>query len=189
VTVTHRPDWAPDEVDIDRPAASRMYDFFLGGYHNFAADRAAAGEAVKHMPELPVVLQENRAFLRRAVRFLLDAGIRQFIDLGSGIPTMENVHEIAHRADPGARVVYVDIDPVAVAHSRAMLADNPDAMVLRAPPPQRCGLADPDSAARRDRVPARPCSPVGASRRPARGYLRLSPGRCAGRASAVAAAR
>src|SRR4051794_33735046 len=84
------------------------------------------------MPEITAVARENRAFLRRAVRYLSEAGIRQFIDLGSGIPTVGNVHEVAQAVHPTANVVYVDIDPVAYAHSRVILADNPHATVIRA---------------------------------------------------------
>ncbi|GAA4737345.1 SAM-dependent methyltransferase [Phytohabitans rumicis] len=117
----NRPDWAPYGVDLDRPNAARVYDFYLGGAHNFAADRAMAQQALAGWPELPLIMRANRAFLRRAVRFLVRAGVRQFLDLGSGIPTVGNVHEVAHAQDPACRVVYVDIDPVAVAHSRAIL--------------------------------------------------------------------
>ena len=128
-----RPGWAPIEVDIDRPAASRIYDFFLGGAHNFAVDREVADRAVAHMPELPMVLRAGRSLLRRMVCFLAaEAGIRQFLDLGSGIPTVGNVHEIAQAVDPTCRVVYVDIDPVAVAHSQAILAGNRYATAVRA---------------------------------------------------------
>ncbi|HEU4425608.1 MAG TPA: SAM-dependent methyltransferase [Pilimelia sp.] len=119
-----RPQWAPQTIDIERPSVARMYDYYLGGSHNFAVDRAAAQQMIAAVPEAPLMAQANRAFLRRAVRFLTDAGIRQFLDIGSGIPTVGNVHEIAQRATPDARVVYVDIDPVAVAHSREILADN-----------------------------------------------------------------
>jgi trans-aconitate methyltransferase len=124
--------WAPADIDIERPSPARIYDYHLGGMHNFAVDRQAAEQIAAIMPELPLILRANRAFLRRAVRLLVDAGIRQFLDLGSGIPTMGNVHETAQRAAPGSRVVYVDIDPVAVAHSRAMLADNRDAAAVLA---------------------------------------------------------
>lgn len=120
-----RPSWAPDEVDLDRPSVARVYDYYLGGSHNFAADRAFAEEAVRHMPEMPRIMQGNRAFLRRSVRYLRSCGIRQFLDLGSGIPTVGNAHEIAQADDPSVVVVYVDIDPVAVAHSRAILDGNP----------------------------------------------------------------
>jgi SAM-dependent methyltransferase len=127
----NRPAWAPDGIDIDTPSASRLYDYYLGGSHNFAADRVVAEQALAVMPEGPLLAQLNRAFLRRAVRFCVAAGIRQFLDIGSGIPTLGNVHEVAQQAAPEAKVVYVDTDPVAVAHSRAMLADNPNATVIQ----------------------------------------------------------
>ncbi|MDF2975296.1 MAG: hypothetical protein K0S40_24 [Actinomycetospora sp.] len=127
-----RPNWAPDEVDVDRPSAARVYDYYLGGLHNFAADREMAARAVADWPELPRIMQANRAFLRRAVRHLAAQGIDQFLDIGSGIPTAGNVHEIAQAAVPGAQVVYVDIDPVAVAHARALLADDPRTGVVQA---------------------------------------------------------
>ncbi|MFL6076126.1 MAG: SAM-dependent methyltransferase [Mycobacteriales bacterium] len=125
-----RPSWAPPDVDVDRPSVARVYDYQLGGSHNFAVDREAAERVIALMPGLPALLRANRAFLRRAVRTLVGAGVRQFLDLGSGIPTAGNVHEIAQKADPDSRVVYVDIDPVAVAHSRALLAGNEGAMVV-----------------------------------------------------------
>ncbi len=116
-----RPDWAPYGVDLDRPNAARVYDYYLGGAHNFAVDRQMAAQALAGWPELPLIMRANRAFLRRAVRFLVRSGVRQFLDLGSGIPTVGNVHEVAQAEDPATHVVYVDIDPVAVAHSRAIL--------------------------------------------------------------------
>jgi len=119
---------APDEI----PSAARMYDYYLGGYHNFSSDRAAAEAAVAIYPDVPRVAQANRAFLRRAVDFLTAQGIDQFLDLGSGIPTVGNVHEVAQSLNPAARVVYVDIDPVAVTHSASLLADNPNATVIQA---------------------------------------------------------
>ncbi|MEU0407618.1 SAM-dependent methyltransferase [Streptomyces griseorubiginosus] len=127
-----RPAWAPRSIDISVPSVARIYDFYLGGSHNFEADRAAARKAMEHVPGLPKIMQANRAFMRRAVRFAVDQGITQFLDIGSGIPTFGNVHEVAQSASPGARVVYVDHDPVAVAHSRAVIADNPDAGVVAA---------------------------------------------------------
>jgi hypothetical protein len=127
-----RPTWAPEDVNVDRPSVARVYDYYLGGSHNFAVDREFAEQVIRVMPDAPTVARENRAFLRRVVRYLCDLGIRQFIDLGSGIPTVGNVHEVAQSADPAARVVYVDIDPVAYAHSRAILAGNPHATVVRA---------------------------------------------------------
>jgi len=109
-----------------------MYDFYLGGSHNFEVDREAARAAMEFMPGLPKVMQANRAFLRRAVRFAAEEGITQFLDIGSGIPTFGNVHEVAQQARPGAHVVYVDRDPVAVAHSQAVLQGNDDADVVAA---------------------------------------------------------
>ncbi|WP_028809219.1 SAM-dependent methyltransferase [Streptomyces sp. 351MFTsu5.1] len=127
-----RPAWAPRSIDISVPSVARIYDFYLGGSHNFEADRAAARKAMEHVPGLPKIMQANRAFMRRAVRFAVEQGITQFLDIGSGIPTFGNVHEVAQSASPGARVVYVDHDPVAVAHSRAVIAENPDAGVVAA---------------------------------------------------------
>jgi SAM-dependent methyltransferase len=123
---SQRPDWAQAEADLSRPSAARMYDYYLGGSHNFAVDREAAGHAIAARPEIPALARANRAFLHRAVRYVLGRGVRQFLDIGSGIPTAGNVHEVAQAAAPGARVVYVDVDPVAVAHSQALLAGNPD---------------------------------------------------------------
>jgi SAM-dependent methyltransferase len=119
-----RPDWAPEGVDIERPSAARLYDYALGGSHNFAADRELFRQLTVAFPDLVPQAQASRAFLGRAVRFCASAGIRQFLDIGSGIPTRGSVHEIAERIVPDARVVYIDTDPVAVAHSRAILAGN-----------------------------------------------------------------
>jgi SAM-dependent methyltransferase len=126
-----QPDWTAPGVDIDRPSAARVYDYLLGGDHNFAVDREFANRVIEVMPDGPLQAQANRAFLHRAVRYLVDAGVRQFLDVGSGIPTLGNVHEIAQRAVPEARVAYVDIDPVAVAHSQAILAGNERATVIQ----------------------------------------------------------
>ena len=126
------PAWAPAELDLDRPNAARMYDYYLGGSHNFAVDRELAGQVLEAWPDMPRAAQANRAFLRRAVRFLADQGVRQFVDIGSGIPTVGNVHEVAQAAAPDARVVYVDTDPVAVAHSRAILTGDEHTAVVQA---------------------------------------------------------
>ncbi|WP_328302141.1 SAM-dependent methyltransferase [Streptomyces sp. NBC_00435] len=117
-----RPAWAPQGIDISVPSVSRIYDYYLGGSHNFEVDRQAARRAMEFMPGLPKIMQANRAFMRRAVRYAVAQGITQFLDIGSGIPTFGNVHEVAQAASPEARVVYVDHDPVAVAHSQAVLA-------------------------------------------------------------------
>ncbi|MGL5859102.1 MAG: SAM-dependent methyltransferase [Angustibacter sp.] len=134
-----RPDWAPVGVDLEKPSAARVYDFYLGGFHNFEADRRMGRQAVEMWPELPQIMQANRAFLRRAVRFLVSCGIRQFLDLGSGIPTVGNVHEVAQEMAPESRVLYVDHDPVAVEHSRSILMDDDQTTAVHA------DLRDPDS--------------------------------------------
>lgn len=128
----HRPSWAPLDVDVNQPSIARVWDWFLGGAHNFAVDREVGEEMLKAMPEGPLMARTNRLFLRRAVRFCVAAGVTQFLDVGSGIPTAGNVHEIAQQADPQCRVVYVDIDPVAVAHTRRMLAGDPRCSALHA---------------------------------------------------------
>ncbi|MER6629409.1 SAM-dependent methyltransferase [Streptomyces sp. NPDC000987] len=122
----------PPGADPDKASVARMYDAMLGGEHNFAIDREAVAAFTAIDPQVRMLARANRAFLGRAVRFLIDNGVRQFVDLGSGIPTQGNVHEVAQAASPGARVVYVDKDPVAVAHSASLLADNPDADIVDA---------------------------------------------------------
>ncbi len=124
--------WAPADIDINLPNAARMYDYALGGYHNFAVDREMVERAEAALPGARLVGHANRAFLGRVVRWLVAAGVRQFLDLGSGIPTRGNVHEVAQQGAPDARVVYVDVDPVAVEHGKALLADNPMAGVVAA---------------------------------------------------------
>ena len=118
-------------ADFERPSQARIYDYLLGGSHNFAVDREAARVLISMVPDVPLIAQANRAFLRRAVRFLVAAGIRQFLDLGSGVPTAGNVHEVARQLAPDARVVYVDIDPVAVAEGRQILAGEDRIVVLQ----------------------------------------------------------
>ncbi|MHC3467988.1 SAM-dependent methyltransferase [Streptomyces sp. 7R007] len=122
----------PPGTDPDKASVARMYDAMLGGEHNFAIDREAVAAVTAIDPQVRTLARANRAFLGRAVRFLAGAGVRQFVDLGSGIPTQGNVHEVAQAVSPGARVVYVDRDPVAVAHSAALLADNPEADIVDA---------------------------------------------------------
>jgi hypothetical protein len=114
-----------EPVDESKPNPARMYDYALGGAANFQADRDAAHEVLKRDPEGRVHARANRAFLRRVVRALVAAGVRQFIDLGSGVPTVGHVHEIGQRADPDVRVVYVDNEPVAASYSRELLAGVP----------------------------------------------------------------
>ncbi|MGW0555868.1 SAM-dependent methyltransferase [Streptomyces sp. NPDC002926] len=127
-----RPAWAPQGIDISVPSVSRIYDYYLGGSHNFEVDREAARKAMEFMPGLPKIMQANRAFMRRAVNYAVSEGVTQFLDIGSGIPTFGNVHEVAHKADAASRVVYVDHDPVAVAHSRAVLEGDEQAVVVSA---------------------------------------------------------
>jgi hypothetical protein len=124
--------WIPDEIPLDKPNVARIYDYWLGGYHNFEIDRAMGEKVVEIYPDVRLAARSNRAFLRRAVEFCLAQGIDQFLDVGSGLPTVGNVHEIAQAANPAAHVVYVDIDPVAVMHSRAILKDNPNATAIQA---------------------------------------------------------
>lgn len=131
--------WVPEGLDLTRPSAARMYDYLLGGGHNFDADRKLAAKVSGAHPGCWDIARLNRSFLRRAVLELGTAGVRQFLDIGSGIPTVGNVHEIAQRADAGARVVYVDNDPVAVAHCQLILEDNDQAGVVQA------DLRDPES--------------------------------------------
>jgi hypothetical protein len=104
-----------------------MYDYYIGGKNHFAADRAVADRALASWPSGRIGLRENRRFLGRVVRYLAaEAGIRQFLDIGSGLPTTNNVHEIAQGADPACRVVYVDNDPMVLAHARALLTSAPE---------------------------------------------------------------
>jgi hypothetical protein len=117
---------------VDVPSAARVYDYLLGGAHNFPADRAVGDKVLQVLPNGGLIAGSNRAFLRRAVLYMIAQGITQFLDLGSGIPTVGNVHEIAERASPDARVVYVDYDAVAVAHSELLLADDRRATVVAA---------------------------------------------------------
>jgi SAM-dependent methyltransferase len=125
-------EWVPPGIDLTTPSAARAYDALLGGAHNFDVDRAFARKAEQVFPGVAASCQANRAFLRRAVRFLVRNGVRQFLDIGSGIPTVGNVHEIAQAADPTCRVAYVDNEEVAVAHSQLILQDNARATVVQA---------------------------------------------------------
>jgi hypothetical protein len=134
-----RPAWAPASIDMERPNAARVYDYLLGGACNFEHDRVFANKLLETIPEAEGAARNNRAFLRRAVRFCVAQGIRQFLDIGSGIPTVGNVHEIAQGAAPDCRVVYVDNETIAVAHSELMLEDNDRTDVVLA------DLLDPDS--------------------------------------------
>jgi hypothetical protein len=129
---TGLPAWVPKDIDVSRPNAARVYDYLLGGACNFKVDREFAEKLLENNPEIEGAMRHNRAFLGRAVRFCVDQGIRQFLDLGSGVPTVGNVHEIAQSTTPGCRVVYVDHEPIAVAHSQLMLEHNQDVDALLA---------------------------------------------------------
>ncbi|GLZ13006.1 hypothetical protein Acsp04_32410 [Actinomadura sp. NBRC 104425] len=114
----------PTDLDIHIAHPARMYDYYLGGKDNYAADREAAEKSLAIAPELRLLARENRAFLQRAVRYLVNAGIRQFLDLGAGLPTQHNVHQVAQEIAPETRVVYVDNDPIVLVHARALLASR-----------------------------------------------------------------
>ncbi|MGN9840421.1 SAM-dependent methyltransferase [Nonomuraea sp. H19] len=131
---------APQGIDTTKPSVSRVYDFMLGGKDNYEVDRRMARLALEVAPDAPEAARANREFLARVVRFLAaQAGLRQFLDLGSGLPTQGNVHEIAQSAAPGTRVVYVDHDPIVLVHGRALLAVDDSTTVVEA------DLRDPDA--------------------------------------------
>jgi S-adenosyl methyltransferase len=116
----------PPEIDTSRPHSARMYDYFIGGKNHFATDRETAAKVLRQSPSIRVAARENRAFLGRVVRYLAaEAGIRQFLDIGTGLPTTNNVHEAAQEIAPSARIVYVDNDPLVLAYARALLTSAP----------------------------------------------------------------
>jgi hypothetical protein len=117
-------EWLPTTIDTTTAHIARVYDYFLGGKDNFPADREAAARILKGNPGMRDTCREQREYLRRAVRFLANAGIRQFIDIGTGLPTQENTHEVAQRITPDARVAYIDNDPIVLAHARVLMADQ-----------------------------------------------------------------
>ncbi|HEX5117668.1 MAG TPA: SAM-dependent methyltransferase [Pseudonocardiaceae bacterium] len=120
----------PAGVDTSRPSIARVYDYFLGGKDNFACDREVGEQVRAAVPEVATMAAQNRAFLGRVVRYLAEQGIRQFVDIGTGLPTQNNVHQVAQAVAPDARVVYVDNDPVVLAHARALLAENPNTIAV-----------------------------------------------------------
>lgn len=135
----------PVDLRLDKPTPARMYDYFLGGKDNFAVDREAAERVKQAIPNTYDIVWENRLFLQRAVRYLAGQGIDQYIDLGTGLPTQGNVHEIARQAIPEARVVYVDNDPIVLAHGRGLLASSPGTTVITADMREpRATLVDPE---------------------------------------------
>lgn len=124
--------WKALGIRPDIPHPARVYDYLLGGKDNFAADREAAEMSLKISPEMLDSARANRRFMVRAVRFLRDSGISQYLDVGAGLPTSPNTHEIAQHGGSGARVVYVDNDPVVFLHAESLMADNENTGVVRA---------------------------------------------------------
>ncbi|GIH64864.1 SAM-dependent methyltransferase [Microbispora siamensis] len=120
----------PPGIDVTVPSVARIYDYLLGGKDNFAVDRAAAEKLIELTPNAREGVQTNRRFIRRAVTLMARQGIRQFLDIGAGLPTQENVHQVALGEAPDSRVVYVDNDPIVLAHGRALLADNSQTIVV-----------------------------------------------------------
>jgi hypothetical protein len=127
-----RDDHPSASIDTSKPSVARMYDYYLGGKDNYQVDRDAVAQVAQAMPEVRQLMQENRAFLRRAVRYMASQGIRQFLDIGSGLPTQQNTHQVAQEITPDARVVYVDNDPVVLAFGRALLATDDNTTVAAA---------------------------------------------------------
>jgi len=123
-------DWTPPPIDLTKPSIARIYDYGLGGKDNYPIDRAVAEKFMAFAPDVPLAARANRGFLTEAVQSMLASGVRQFVDLGTGIPTSPNVHETAWAVAPDALVVYVDNDPIVLAHNRAMMQGEPRAAVL-----------------------------------------------------------
>jgi hypothetical protein len=119
------------ELDLSKPNAARIFDYFLGGKDNYAADREAARRLLRTAPDVPLATLENREFLKRAVAFIITAtGIRQFVDIGPGLPTQANVHQLAKQHDPQARVAYIDNDPVVLAQGKSLLRCVPGVIII-----------------------------------------------------------
>ncbi|MEN3541026.1 SAM-dependent methyltransferase [Microbispora sp. ZYX-F-249] len=137
---------APAGVDPFTPSVARMYDYYLGGKDNFAADREAAEKIIEILPNLPDIARENREFLIRAVTYLSRQGIRQFLDVGAGLPTQRNVHQVAQELAPDSKVVYVDNDPIVLVHARAILAENDRVLAVEA------DMRDPDALLRHPEI-------------------------------------
>ena len=121
-----RPEPGLPLIDTSRPSAARVYDYYLGGKDNYAADREAGDRVLEASPGAARAARDNRRYLGRVVRYLAgEAGIRQFLDIGTGLPSGDNVHEVAQRIAPDARIVYVDNDPIVLSHARALLTSSP----------------------------------------------------------------
>lgn len=122
----------PPDIDMNTPSIARMYDYLLGGKDNFEVDRKACDALLEQIPELLDLANDNRSFLSRAVSYVASQGVEQFLDLGAGLPTANNTHHVAQKVNPRARVVYVDNDPIVLAHGRALLTDSPETTFLLA---------------------------------------------------------
>ncbi|WP_346777329.1 SAM-dependent methyltransferase [Streptomyces sp. HNM0575] len=129
------------DLELDRAHSARMYDYFLGGTTNFPADRESAGKAMAAFPQVLVAARANRQFMHRSVRHLAQLGMRQFLDVGTGIPTSPNLHEIAQRTAPDARVVYTDNDPIVLTHAHALLRSSPEGRTAYS----QCDARDPEA--------------------------------------------
>jgi hypothetical protein len=115
------------KLDTTVPHSARIWNYWLGGKDNFEADRAAGDQVIAHIPDIPIGARSERTFLKRVVRFLVeDAGIRQFLDVGTGLPSADNTHEVAQSLDPSCRVVYIDNDPLVMVHARALVDSTPE---------------------------------------------------------------
>jgi hypothetical protein len=123
-TAEHEEEWAPPGIDTSIPHSARMYDWWLGGKDNFASDRQLGEMFVQAIPTIRTMARENRAFMHRATRFLVEQGIDQFLDIGTGIPTQPNLHETAQVINPETHVVYVDNDPIVLVHARALMVSD-----------------------------------------------------------------
>lgn len=122
----------PPDIDMETPSVARMYDYLLGGKDNFEADRKACEALAEGVPEMVALANGNRAYLSRAVEYVASQGVDQFLDLGAGLPTVDNTHHAALRANPRSRVLYVDHDPIVLAHGRALLSDRAETAFLLA---------------------------------------------------------
>jgi hypothetical protein len=131
----------PSRIDTSVPHAARRYDYWLGGKDNFAADRESGDAIAAKFPAIRIAVLENRRFLRRAVTYLAqEAGVRQFLDIGTGLPTASNTHEVAQALAPASRIVYVDNDPLVLVHARALLTSSPEGATTYV----EADLRDPD---------------------------------------------
>ncbi len=134
------------DINMGMPHPARMHDYWLGGGHNTAADRELAEKIMRIMPGIEDVARLNQAFLRRAALYMIESGVNQFLDIGSGVPMVGGLHEIVRRADPDSRMVYVDGDPVAVALAELLLQDSERSVVVRADPRDVDGILDGEPA-------------------------------------------